>query len=248
MTSLAIDLLWKLRSTFLLPRKFSTPWLKAQKLELGSAISHMGKPSFEEVLEKRNSSKSGVSTGYVDPTLLSEFFSDDIQVWNEFVEHIRGRRVLEIGPCLIAEIGLWDVASERIAIEPLFDEVRKYQQDKFGMTGFSNVRVLATPAEKLVPELMGKIDGAVYVRNCIDHSPYWAFILSNISRYLAQGGQLLLWNDLTHSEGSKDRHYDICDDEEMFRNLIVSFGFEIVAEWQLPRSGWLNFGCRAVKL
>jgi hypothetical protein len=100
----------------------------------------------------------------------------------------------------------------------------------------------------LIPELIGQIDGALFVRNCIDHSPSWPFILGNISRYLAPGGQLLIWNDLLHPDSYKDGDYDICDNKEMFRDLIISFGFQIVSEWEFPESVWLNYGCRAIKI
>jgi hypothetical protein len=224
------------------------PWTSAQKWELGNSIAYMNHSFFKEALERVNQSQFHASTGSVEQTLLNEFFDGDINAWNRFVKDITGKRVMEIGPCLIAEIGYWDVASERIAIEPLFQEISDYQNEIFGKNGFPNVKVYASPAEKLIPELVSKIDGAIYVRNCIDHSPNWPFILGNIARYLEPGAQLLIWNDLLHPEGYRDGHYDICDDRDMFRDLIISFGFKIISDWELSGSVCLNYGCRAIKL
>lgn len=224
------------------------PWASAQQWELGHSIQYMNQHSFADALKHVNSREFYASTGFIDDADLNEFFSGDREVWIKFIKQITGKRVMEIGPCLLAKIAYWDVASERIAIEPLFDEISKYQNEVFGKNGFPGVEVYSSPAEKLIPELVGKIDGALFVRNCIDHSPNWPFILGNISRYLAPGAHLLIWNDLLHPEGYRDGHYDICDDKELFRELIISLGFRIEAEWDVPESVCLNYGCRAVKL
>jgi SAM-dependent methyltransferase len=224
------------------------PWASAQEWELGNSIQYMNQHSFADALEHVNNPEFYASTGFIDDADLNEFFSGNREVWIEFIEQITGKRVMEIGPCLLAKIAYWDVASERIAIEPLFDRISRYQNEVYGKNGFPGVEVYSSPAEKLIPELVGKIDGALFVRNCIDHSPNWPFILGNISRYLAPGGQLLIWNDLFHPESYRDGHYDICDDKELFRELIISFGFRIDAEWDMPDSACLNYGCRAVKI
>lgn len=226
----------------------TNPWSDAQEWELGNAISYMDHPSFRDQLDHVNSPRFYASTGFVDQIDLDEFFSGDKEAWSRFISDITGKRVLEIGPCLLAKIAYWDVASERIAIEPLYQKISEYQDKNFGKNGFPGVKVYSSPAEVLIPELIGKIDGALFVRNCIDHSPSWPFILGNISRYLAPGGQLLIWNDLLHPDSYRDGHYDICDNKEMFRDLIISFGFQIVNEWEFPESVCLNYGCRAIKL
>lgn len=230
------------------PASSSNPWSSAQKYELGNSISYMKHPHFKLALEQTNSSEFYVSSGCVDQTLVKEFFSDDLDTWKNFMTHISGKRVMEIGPCLIAEIARWDLASERIAVEPLYNEISEYQNKVFGKNGFPNVHVYASPAEILIPELESKIDGALYVRNCLDHSPNWPFILGNISRYLTSGGYLLIWNDLLHPESYKDGHYDIGDNREMFRELIISFGFKIISELEFSDSPCLNYGCRAIKI
>lgn len=230
------------------PVKASNPWSSAQKYELGNSISYMQHTQFKLALDQANSSEFYTSSGYVDQTLLKEFFSNNLVDWKNFMTHISGKRVMEIGPCLIAEISRWDLASERIAVEPLYNEISEYQNKVFGKNGFPNVSVYSSPAEVLIPELVSTIDGALFVRNCVDHSPNWPFILGNISRYLASGGYLLIWNDLLHPESYKEGHYDICDNKEMFRDLIISFGFQIISEWEFPDSPCLNYGCRAIKI
>ena len=238
----------KIKSILTNPVSNENPWSSAQKWELGNSISYMELSEFRDALDHVNEPEFYASNGYVNPVDLEEFFAGDYEIWKRFIQDIVGKRVLEIGPCLIAKIAYWDVASERIAIEPLYNQISKYQDEVFGKNGFPNVKVHASPAELLIPELVGKIDGALFVRNCIDHSPNWPFILGNIARYLAPGGQLLIWNDLAHPESYKDGHYDICESQEMFRDLIISFGFEITREWELSDSVCLNYGCHAIKL
>ncbi len=226
----------------------ANPWSSAQEWELGNSIAYMSNEGFKKQLWETNSKDFRASKGYVDPTELVEFFSEDKEIWTSFISDITDKVVMEIGPCLIAKIAHWDVASRRIAIEPLYSQISQYQDATFGMNGFPGVEVYAVPAEKLLPEFIGLVDGALLVRNCIDHSPYWAFILGNIAQYIAPGGQLLIWNDLLHPDSYRDGHYDICDDKELFRNLIVSLGFKIISEWESPTSVCLNYGCRAVKI
>ena len=223
-------------------------WSSAQEWELGNSIAYMSNEGFQKQLQETNSKDYRASKGWADPTELVEFFSDDKDIWAALINDITDKVVMEIGPCLIAKIAHWDVASRRIAIEPLFSQISQYQDATFGMNGFLGVEAYAVPAEKLLPEFIGLVDGALMVRNCIDHSPYWAFILGNIAQYIAPGGQLLIWNDLLHPDSYRDGHYDICDDKELFRNLIVSLGFKIISEWESPTSVCLNYGCRAVKI
>ena len=108
------------------------PWESAQLWELGNSIQYMNQHSFADALEHVNNPKFQASTGFIDDADLNEFFSGSREIWIQFMQQITGKRVMEIGPCLLAKIAYWDVASERIAIEPLFDEISKYQNEVYG--------------------------------------------------------------------------------------------------------------------
>jgi hypothetical protein len=223
------------------------PWVDAQKYELDSAIHFMQSDFFKSTLDDFNKPANLMSTGYVYPLMLTEFFADDLARWKSFVQHVAGKVVLEIGPCVASHLSLWDVAAERYAIDPLYDEILAYQQQKFGKTAFVNLQGFSMPAEVLIESLVNKVDGALLIRNCIDHSPSWPFILSNIAEYMARGGYLLIWNDLYHPPGYEEGHYDITDNVDAFRRLIKNMGFDIVLEYQNKDSPCVNFGCLAIK-
>lgn len=178
--------------------------------------------------------------------MLKEFFANDDDRWQSFVAHIAGKYVLEIGPCVASQLSTWDVAARRYVIEPLYEQIADYQRQTFGMTAFRSIDAYARSAEELIAELVDKIDGAILIRNCIDHSPQWPFILSNVASYAARGAYLLLWNDLFHAPGYEEGHYDITRDYIGFRRLIENLGFNILLDYQAPSVN-INYGCLAVR-
>ena len=226
----------------------SRQWTDAQKYEFEHAIHFMNSDSFKLVINEINDPNNLVSKGFVDSLTLKEFFGNDINQWHDFVKHITGKAVLEIGPCVASQLSQWDVASERYVVEPLYYKVLEYQRSKFGKTAFLNLQGFTLPAEHRIDELVNKINGALLVRNCIDHSPMWPFILSNITEYMTKGSYLLLWNDLYHAPGYEEGHYDITKDVDAFRHLIVNMGFDIKNEYQYLDSPCINFGCLAVRM
>ena len=187
-----------------------------------------------------------MSLGYKDDLTLREFFAGDDGRWQSFVSHIAGKSVLEIGPCVASQLSTWDVAASRYIIEPLYEPIAEYQRQTFGMTAFRSIYAYPQSAEVLIDDLVGKINGAILVRNCIDHSPQWPFILSNVASYAAPGAHLLLWNDLYHAPGYEEGHYDITTDYLAFRRLIENLGFNILLDYQ-AQSVNINYGCLAIR-
>lgn len=228
------------------PRR-QAKWEDAQKYELDSAIHFMNSEHFRLIINKFNDSENSVSRGFVDELTLVEFFGNNLSRWKDFVEHIKDKTVLEIGPCVASQLSLWDVASSRYVIDPLYDDIVKYQQNYFGETGFVKIKGFSVPAEHRVDELVGRVDGALLIRNCLDHTPLWPFVLSNITEYMVKGSYLLLWNDLHHPPGYEEGHYDITSNIDLFRRLIENLGFELVLEYQNQDSPCINFGCLAVR-
>ncbi|MFK0335614.1 hypothetical protein ACIQUB_31430 [Rhizobium sp. NPDC090275] len=222
-------------------------WNDAQKFELKHALAFMDHPGFKEWVSRFDDPQFLVSNGFRDKYFVAEFFGGDDTLAAEFFDHVTGKTVLDVGPCVFSPTSVWDVAAKRIIIEPLYDEVSRWQIDNRGRNLFVNIdEAYSSPAEKFIPELVAGVNGAVLVRNCIDHSPQWPFILSNIAKYMTPGAVLLLWNDLLHPPEYLDGHYDITDDPIAFRRLLETMGFKIEYEFVQPNSTMLDYGCRAV--
>jgi hypothetical protein len=106
--------------------------------------------------------------------------------------------------------------------------------------------IFPIPAEVTERALLQKIDGAIYCRNCLDHSPNWPFIMANIARYAQPGCKLLLWTDIFHGESIDKGHFNIVEDPALFRNLVGAFGFLIECEFSDMSRG-KNYGCLATR-
>ena len=92
------------------------------------------------------------------------------------------------------------------------------------------------------------VDGAIFCRNMLDHTPHWRAVLDNISAYACTGSKLLLWTDLDHRGDADEGHYDISSDVGRFANHIRELGFRIVREYSDAGRHELNWGCFAEKL
>jgi len=222
-------------------------WDDAQKYEFSSAVEFMHGDFFKTVLGTINDEANKVSRGYIDELMFKEFFGADKRLWIDFVEHITDKTVMEIGSCVATLLSTWDVAACRYVIDPLYCRIVEYQNSNFGCNAFINVVGYSIPAEELVEDLICKIDGALLIRNCLDHSPNWPFILSNASDYMASGAYLLLWNDLMHGPGYEAGHYDITNDIGKFKRLVTNLKFNLVLEYSSPSNPNLNWGCLARK-
>lgn len=222
-------------------------WAVSQAYELRHAEVFMTTKHFQQLAAQVHRGEALISKGYVDDLMLREFFNNDLTEWRDFFDYISGKRCLEIGPNVFSPLATWDVAGKRYIIEPLLEPIAKWQKNKFGFTVFDGLNGYAVGAENTIHELVGRIDGAIYCRNCIDHSPMWPFILSNISNYAAPECRLLLWSDLDHRGKADDGHYDIVSDVPRFKNLVENLGFQIIREYQDQNRDELNWGCFAIR-
>ena len=103
---------------------------------------------------------------------FSEFFENDQYRLNAFIEQMKGKCSLEIGPSCATLLGNWWFSKKNYVIEPLFEKIQHFQMDKFGYSIFENTENFSAPAEKFIPDLNNAIDGAVVCRNCIDPVSY----------------------------------------------------------------------------
>lgn len=222
-------------------------WYESQKYELDHAMLFMKTPEFHALASSTHSGEFKMSKGYVSDLMLREFFNGDHAEWNKFTKEISNKKCLEIGPSVYSPLAWWDVASERHVVEPLIESIEQWQKENMGYSVFEGLNTHPHGAEVLLQNLIGKIDGAIYCRNCIDHSPHWTFILANISKYASPGCRLLLWADLDHHGEADEGHYDITTDVPAFRRLVELFGFDVLREYEDENRKELNWGCYAIK-
>ena len=178
----------------------------------------------------------------------NEFFTTE-DFTKSVVEHREGKICLEIGP---GPSGGWvshaKNAGQRILIEPLGLAYRNYQIRKFGKTLIGDdVQILITPAEDLIKDYVGAIDGAIMCRNALDHCSDPLKILENIGLYAAPGCFLFLWTDLWHHHDVDDGHCNITQDVEAFKESIQKMDFEIIHEFSDRNRETLNIGLNAIK-
>jgi hypothetical protein len=225
-------------------------WQSAQSFELDHAIGFMKAPSFRRLHADTVSGNLRASQGHFSELLVSEFFDGDRSRWDDFAAFLSGKHCLDVGPCVYSPLACWDQAAERHAIEPLFEGVDRWQRENLGASVFEGIRVWTEPAEKTIPELLARIDGAIYCRNMLDHSPYWPFALVNLSKYAKSGCKLLLWTDLDHGATDDEGHFNITTDAGLFRDLVLSLGFRLEREFSKrdPGKKELNWGCFGEKI
>ncbi len=222
-------------------------WEISQDYEFGHAVTFMDTSNFRSLAKSVYDGKMNISTGYINDLLLREFFAGEDVLWRKFVTEISDKNCLEIGPAVLSPLAAWDVVKERHVIEPLLDQIEDWQLANLGFSVFEGLQTYRHGAEKFIPELVSKIDGAIYCRNCLDHTPKWAFILGNISQYAAPGCSLLLWLDLDHRGVADEGHYDITTEPEEFKHLLNAFGFDVVREYEDQERFEMNWGCFAIK-
>jgi hypothetical protein len=223
-------------------------WEASQQYEWEATVKFMSSSEFQELaLRIRNDPSQKISNGYSPKLTITEFFGGLDLEWHAFIRHISGKTCLEIGSCTSSILSGWDTAAERFVIEPLADKVSAWQCENLGFSLYEGLTTYSLGADQYIEALERKVDGAIFCRNCIDHSPDWAFILSNISSYALPGCRLLLWNDIFHLDGTDSGHYDLTKDPYAMKRLISRLGFDIMREYNDSSRRDLNWGCFAIK-
>jgi hypothetical protein len=223
-------------------------WEASQEYEWDATVKFMSTPEFKDLaIQARNNQEYKISNGYAPKLTIEEFFGNSASEWQAFVSQIAGKKCLEIGSCTSSMLSSWDTASDRFVIEPLADKVSTWQRENLGFSLYEGLTTYSVGADQYIESLAASIDGAIYCRNCIDHSPNWMFILSNISAYATPGCKLLLWNDIFHLDGTDSGHYDLTDDPSAMKRLISELGFNVKREYTNVGRRDLNWGCFAIK-
>jgi hypothetical protein len=222
-------------------------WAASQEYEMKHAIEFMDTDSFRNLHREVLQGRTRASTGYTNDVMLKEFFEGSAEKWQGFVEHIRGKTCVDVGPCVLSPLAGWDIAGARHVIEPLYPKIHEWQVQNLGESGFRDLVCHGRGAENPVEELVARVDGAILCRNVLDHTPSWPFVLETMASYALPGCRLLLWTDLDHHGTEDIGHYNIVRDVGAFKKLVTRFGFEIIREYQDVERRELNWGCLAIK-
>lgn len=166
-----------------------------------------------------------------------QWFQGDTTLWEQFVEHVRGRLCLEIGSGPFGYLGPARWIERRAIIDPLVDFYRSEEVQVAGGTFFDeSVKTYALVAEEPVPELRGAVEGCIVCRNVLDHTEDPLAVLGNISDYAAPGCYFLLWTDLWHLNGPNEGHRNITRSSPVMDALLDGSGFDVLKHGTAIRS------------
>jgi len=180
--------------------------------------------------------------------LVSEFFSNDDGRWLEFARNVQDKTCLEVGAGPCGELAHWWWLKHRFVIDPLAAEYKRVSLQLFQRTWYTDdMRLYSQPAERVIDELRGAIDGAIVCRNTLDHCDNPFLVLSNIAAYAKPGCQLLLWTDLWHPSGHDAGHRNIIREKKAFEQQLNALGFDILYSFEDRERPTINYGCRAKK-
>jgi hypothetical protein len=223
-------------------------WARSQEYELQHAYAYMNIDWFKAEIAAFSKGRHDAATGYVDPMAFREFFNGDPSLWDSFKSSVTGKIGVDVGMCLWSPMASWSFLSRRIAIEPLGEKTRDYQLKHFGRSFFDTMELRPFGADVFLPDLEGAIDGVIYCRNMLDHTPNWPFVIANLGLYAAPGCYLLFWSDYNHDGTANEGHYDLCDSADDIRRVVRSLGFKITREFEDSPREERNWGCVAIKM
>ena len=183
--------------------------------------------------------------------IIKEFFEDSMDKLIEFTNEMKTKNNLEVGcgPC--GFLNVCYCLDNRNIIDPLINGYKQYQIRKYGESWFDEtINLYSQPCEILVPGLVGKIDGFIFCRNCLDHTQDWKIVLNNISLYAAKDSYFYFWSDIFHTYGTDAGHFNITSNKDEFRHHIESLGYKLEYEWEIPEAErkCINIGFIAKKL
>lgn len=108
------------------------------------------------------------------------------------------KTVLDIGPGPTGRLN-WLACKRLIGIEPLWERYRALELAHLD----HYQHVYTTPAEVLIPELVGRVD-AVISLNCLDHCYDIDAVIANVAQYTKPGGLMFLSFDVDKPESEND--------------------------------------------
>ncbi|WP_422371023.1 hypothetical protein [Hoeflea sp.] len=202
-------------------------WENSQEFEFKHCRLFMESDAFKSYYAQLRSEPSPERTRQMREGLANLFFKGHEDEFPAICEHARQRQNLEIGSSCAPAIFAFESEIEPVIIEPMGQKIVDYQRKHFSDDVFQHSRLFAMDAAIPIEELEGSIDGVIYVRNCIDHTPKWPFVMANIAHYAKPGCKLIFWSEMSHGPAPDIGHYNITDDVNDFLRLVDALGFDV---------------------
>lgn len=208
---------------------------KAQQYELSWQKQYVKENflrEYDEWMQRKNTLTTGLHPAH--------FFNKNEEVFNRFLEHIKGKKALEIG-CgsfpMLREA--WQI-EDRSVLDPLVAQYHQFQMDEFGKSFFDNLKMYPYPAEIVQEDFHGKVDGVIIFRNALDHSEDPFAILNTVSEYAVSGCYLLFWTDIWHVLGGDDGHRNLTRSHAVMDKIFTGLGFEKIITSDSIRDNAVN--------
>lgn len=190
-------------------------------------------------------------TQKINPIHFKEFFKEDIDLWNKFVDHVKTKNCLEVSGGICGALPLmkhW-LLGNLTSIDPLIVKSDEYLKNK-GDSWFDGINIIDKCAEEFIVSLHNEIDGFIIWRNGLDHIDKPDLALSTISSYAMKGCKLLFWCDIKHFETPDEGHRNLCETKEEMEEKLIKLGWSIDYRTdgfrEVPVS--IEYGCVATKL
>lgn len=195
---------------------FWTRWLKGE----------LPQSSFERVLKVWNEPRD--LTKMLRLGKPTKFAFEELMNWKAFHESMRGKAACEIGCACVGWLPLWDTlgCSRRVLIDPLLTKYKQLLDSSGQKHWFTNdMEYYAEKGEKLLPQLVGKIDGALICMNVLDHCDDPLLTLKNFVAYAATGCTLFFDSCIQVPDGGDAWHKNVTTNEKDCFKIIEAAGF-----------------------
>ena len=199
-------------------------------------------PDEWEALERRK------LTGDIDFD-VNDYFEGNQEQFEIFLNHIEGKKSLEIGCGCIPDTKEFYKVKDRIVLDPLADNYKKVEEMYFNRSFFEGYTIYNQKAEERIDELVGKVDGMIYFQNALDHTDDPLSILDNVSEYAMPGCYLIFFSDIWHIIPPNAGHRSITRSVPIMDKLFRGMGFRKVFTRKPIRdaSKWIEYGAVFIK-
>jgi len=178
---------------------------------------------------------------------VNDYFEGNVEQFEIFLNHIKDKKILEIGSGCIPDTKEFYNVKDRIIIDPLADEYRRAEEKYFNRSFFEGYTVYSQRAEDRIEGL--KVDGMIFFQNALDHTDDPLSILDNISEYAMPGCYLIFFSDIWHIIPPNAGHRSITRSVPIMDKIFKGMGFRKVFTRKPVRdaSKWIEYGAVFIK-
>lgn len=180
---------------------------------------------------------------------IDDYFRGDKEEYDKFLNHIQGKKCVEIGCGCFPDTKEFWMIQDRSVIDPLANAYKGIEHLHFKKSFFEDFKIYNQKAEQRIDELVGKVDGMIFFQNALDHTDDPLSILDNVSEYAASGCYLIFFTDIWHIVPPNAGHRCITRSAAIMDKLFKGMGFRKVKKRRDYRDAtkWLEYGGVFVK-